>query len=70
VRGDTLVRVLTMAETLRRGRQSLDELADTFNVTTRTVRRDLEALSVAGVAVRSTKDTPANGCTSYWWVER
>lgn len=68
MRGDALLRVLRMTETLRRGRRSVDELAAAFKVTTRTVRRDLEVLSVAGVPVRSTKDAPA-GRTAYWWVE-
>lgn len=65
-----MIRALAMIQLLSGRRRSLDELAGHFRVTTRTVRRDLEVLSVAGVQVRSTKDTPANGCTSYWWVEQ
>jgi hypothetical protein len=68
LRSEGVIRALQLAECLRAGRRSLDELATQFHVTTRTIRRDLEVLSVAGVPVRSTKDTPANGCTSYWWV--
>jgi predicted DNA-binding transcriptional regulator YafY len=71
VRSDGVIRALAMIQLLSGGRRrSLDELAEHFHITTRTVRRDLEVLSVAGVPVRSTKDTPANGCTTYWWVER
>lgn len=65
-----VIRALQLAECLRAGRRSLDELATQFQVTTRTVRRDLEVLSVAGVMVRSTKDAHASGLTSYWWVDR
>lgn len=69
MRNGALVRVLRMAEFLRGGRRSLAELAKEFDVCTRTVRRDLEALSVAGVPVRNSPDT-GEGIVGYWWVVR
>lgn len=69
MRNGALVRVLTMADRLRAGRRTLEELAQEFHVSTRTVRRDLEVLSVAGVRIRRREDT-GEGFTSYWWVER
>lgn len=44
-------------------RATLHELAAEFRVTTRTIRRDLEALSLAGVQVRKT--TEFNG---FWFI--
>ncbi len=70
MRNDALIRVLRLAERLRGSRATLDALADEFKVCTRTVRRDLEALSVAGVPVRSTSDNYAVGLPTYYWVER
>jgi predicted DNA-binding transcriptional regulator YafY len=69
VRGDTVIRALQMIQLLRGRRRSLDEFAGQFKVSTRTVRRDLEVLSIAGVQVRSTKDATANGLAAFWWVE-
>lgn len=68
-RNDSLVRVLTMMHYLKGGRQTLEQLAEEFHVSTRTVRRDLEALSVAGVPVRHSGDT-GEGFAGYWWVVR
>jgi len=48
-----LVRALRMAELLRKERQTVHQLAATFEVTTRTVRRDLHALALAGLAIKS-----------------
>lgn len=69
-RNNALVRVLTMAELLRRGRYDLDQLAREFSVTTRTVRRDLDALSVAGVAVQHSRSDPSRDARALWWVDQ
>lgn len=69
MRNAGVIRVLQMSQLLRAGRRSLDELAGQFGVTTRTVRRDLELLSLVGFRVRSTKDNAADGREGYWWVE-
>lgn len=68
-RNVSLIRVLTMMHYLRGGRQTLEQLAEEFKVSTRTVRRDLEALSVAGVPVRYSGDT-GERLAGYWWVVR
>lgn len=69
MRNDSLVRVLDMMRFLRSGRRTLAELSVEFHVSQRTVRRDLEALSVAGVPVRHRADT-GEGFAGYWWVVR
>jgi len=52
MRNAALVRVLRIAERLRGGSCSLEELARDFGVSMRTVRRDLDALDAAGQPVR------------------
>lgn len=53
MRNSALVRVLKIMRTLdgRHIRPSLDGLASEHHVSTRTIRRDLEALAAAGVPV-------------------
>ena len=70
MRNSSLVRVLCLIESLKHKRATLQSLADEFNVSTRTIRRDLEALSLAGVPVRTTADAYANGINGFWWIER
>jgi predicted DNA-binding transcriptional regulator YafY len=65
VRNEALVRVLLLARTLTAERLTLEELARVSGVTTRTVRRDLEALHAAGFSIRSTEDPPRR-----YWRER
>lgn len=69
MRNRSLVRVLQMIGYLRGGRRTLADLAIEFRVCRRTVRRDLEALSLAGVPVRHSNDT-GEGFTGHWWVVR
>jgi predicted DNA-binding transcriptional regulator YafY len=66
----TLTRCLRTIERLKVRRATLAELAQESGVSTRTVRRDLEALSAAGVPVHNTADAAANGYNGFWWVER
>jgi predicted DNA-binding transcriptional regulator YafY len=66
VRNNQLVRVLRLIDFLKTGRHSLSSLAQEFGVSQRTIRRDLEALSLAGVPVRNTTPTDFNG---YWSVQ-
>lgn len=66
----TLTRCLRMIERLKVHRASLDQLATEGGVSTRTIRRDLEAVSAAGVPLRNTADAAANGFNGFWWVER
>jgi predicted DNA-binding transcriptional regulator YafY len=61
-----LVRALRMAELLRKERQTVHQLAATFEVTTRTVRRDLHALALAGLAIKS---EPCQGAATHYSVE-
>lgn len=64
-RNATLTRVLLLLEMLRGQRQTLEGLASRLRVTTRTIRRDLEALRFAGVPVEKIE---ADGEVSYWRV--
>ena len=66
-RNRALERVLRLTNLLRRRRHRLDELADECGVTVRTVRRDLETLSVVGIPVQrvEVEDGPP-----YWYIER
>lgn len=61
-----LVRTIRLMKMLEDGRRSLVDLARTLGVTTRTVRRDLEALAEAGVPVETL--TSDDGGASYWWI--
>lgn len=51
VRNGQLIRTLCLYRTLAAERRTLQSLATDFGVTTRTVRRDLEALADAGIAL-------------------
>jgi predicted DNA-binding transcriptional regulator YafY len=53
VRNKQLERQLRLLRHLQRGRSTLDQLAAALGVCTRTVRRDLEVLSVTGFPVRN-----------------
>lgn len=66
MRNDTLVRVLRVMETLKRNRRTL---AHDHTVSERTIRRDLEALTLAGVALRSSTDERGSRTPSRWWIE-
>lgn len=70
MRNRQLVRVLKVSQALQGGRRTLDSLATEFRVSTRTIRRDIEALSEAGVPVRNTADAYANGLNGFWWISR
>ena len=48
---DTLVRVLSLIKLLRTQRMDLAQIAQEFHVTSRTVRRDLQALNAAHLHV-------------------
>jgi predicted DNA-binding transcriptional regulator YafY len=67
MRNDALIRVLSIIERLRVGRRSIDELALEFHVTPRTIRRDLAAMSAAGLPLR--QNNAANqGPGVLWWI--
>jgi predicted DNA-binding transcriptional regulator YafY len=66
VRSEALIRTLQIAERLRGGRRTLESLAREFGVNTRTVRRDIEALELAGVMVRTSRFEGLPGV--YWWI--
>jgi len=66
MRGDALLRTLALLRLLQARRIRLAQLAATLSVTTRTVRRDLEILSVAGFPVRHDRDD--YGDTGLWWI--
>ena len=70
VRHRTLTRCLAMVEHLKARRATLSQLAQVYGVCKRTIRRDLDALSLAGVPVRKTTDAAADGLEGFWWVER
>lgn len=53
MRNDALLRTLQTLSKLTAGPRTLEELADIGGVCTRTVRRDLEVLSLSGFPVTS-----------------
>ena len=61
-----LVRALRMAELLRQRTHTIHQLADTFGVTTRTVRRDITALTAAGIAIKA---VPCEGTSTRFSIE-
>lgn len=66
-RNIALKRTLTLWSTLRDGRQwTLNELSEKFGVTTRTVRRDIEALEDVGAAI--CHDPGTSQIPGTWWV--
>ncbi len=66
MRNGQLVRVLQLASALEGRPRALWALAEEFRVSTRTIRRDLEALSLAGFQIRHTGgDT--NRASGSWW---
>lgn len=65
-RSNALIRTLRVMGLLKDGRQSLRDLARAMQVTTRTIRRDLAALTEAGVVVETL--TSDDGEASYWWI--
>lgn len=69
-RNAQLIRVLQLAERLRGRRWSLEQLAQEADVTTRTVRRDLEALSSAGVPVQQARDERFMPGLPVWFIAR
>ena len=64
-RGDTLTRSLKMQRALGRRRWTLKELATEFDVTTRTIRRDLDVLKRAGIQIKSSQ-VAENFPMDYW----
>lgn len=69
MRNRQLVRVLRLRDMLVSGRLTLNELAAELRVTTRTIRRDLEALQEAHVPVHyhRSNNEPDEG-ESRWWI--
>ena len=63
---DPLLRTVRLAWILASRRTPLDALARELNVTTRTIRRDLEVLSVAGFPVESRRSD--YGDTRVWFI--
>lgn len=66
MRNRRLERALILLRLLQRGRRPLDTLARDLGVTTRTVRRDLESLSLAGFPVTNVNSD--YGETHLWSV--
>ncbi len=54
MRNESLMRVLRLANLLRAGRPTLDQLASLLGVSTRTIRRDLVTLTETGFVIQST----------------
>ena len=55
-RNKQLVRVLRLLQILRQGRQPLNVLSSELSVSTRTIRRDIEAIESAHLPVCKFKD--------------
>ena len=70
MRNQALVRTLTLLRLLQqRGRWTLLELAGTFRVSTRTVRRDLAALEDAGYPIGHEHVQHGNNREhGLWWL--
>ena len=69
MRNQALVRCLTLLRLLQaRGRWTLLELAGTFRVSTRTVRRDLAALEDAGYPIGHEHVPGDNRERGKWWL--
>ena len=69
MRNQALVRTLTLLRLLQaRGRWTLLELAGTFRVSTRTVRRDLAALEDAGYPIGHEHTRGGHGEEGTWWL--
>lgn len=69
-RSRALVRVLQLSDRLRTGRYTLRSLADEFGVNPRTIRRDLEVLSVAGIPVVRGAVLERDMAEVVWWIQR
>lgn len=69
MRNTTLVRVLALQARLSAARCSLEALSRHFHVSTRTIRRDLDALSQAGVIVRH-RNEAVQGPDDVWWIDK
>lgn len=67
MRNAGLRRVLNLIAVLKDGRHTLPELAQRFNVSERTIRRDLIALQEVGVPVCRTPDSD-DGPRGVWWI--
>lgn len=64
-RNRQLVRAFALIRALRNGRQTVDQLAAVLHVSSRTVRRDLDALFEANVPVEHDGETAA-----VYWLPR
>lgn len=64
-RNKQLIRVLRLLACLESGRWSLAGLSQELRVSTRTIRRDLEAIIAAHIAIR---DERTDGCRRWWKV--
>lgn len=70
-RSVTLVRVLSLLRVLETGHGfRLDDLAQRFGVTTRTIRRDFEALDAAGYLLRVTHGRQYYDARGRWRLAR
>jgi predicted DNA-binding transcriptional regulator YafY len=64
-----LVRALSLLRVLEgRGHHTLDDLAQRFNVTTRTIRRDLAALQEVGYPIGHEGTNGGQGHNGKWWL--
>lgn len=70
MRSKSLIRVLSIVRDCADGRRvTLYELADTYGVHIRTIRRDFYALEAAGFAIGKTPES-GDGVRGLWWIER
>ena len=68
MRQQALRRCLRLMDRLANRRATLQQLAEEYAVTTRTIRRDLDVLEAVGIRVRSRVDE--GQMAGVWWVER
>lgn len=67
-RNRQLVRVLELIACLQRGRMTLDELSRELSVSSRTVRRDIEALEFARLPVQKYGGGRWSDSPVVWWM--
>ena len=67
-RNRALIRTWQILQLLEHRGYTLRELADSFGVCTRTIRRDLEALQAAGFAIYDQAEAEINGGEGRWRI--
>lgn len=67
MRGKSLKRVIALVELLQRSRWTINELAVELNVTTRTIRRDLQILAETYHRLETVHLKDGD---KYWWLRK